>query len=99
MASTATGNPEFGVHTVSVGLIDEEASYHSFRRGDARVIFPNAATWGIIVALAFSVRRKKVPPSFEERVYGVRLSIRVKLVPPCFHVPVISELSLLMVPS
>src|SRR5580700_5955769 len=61
MASTATRNPEFGVHTISLGLIDEEASYHSFRRGDARVILPDAATCGT-VALAFSVRRKKVPP-------------------------------------
>ena len=47
----------------------------------------------------FSQKEESSSSSFEERVYGVRLSIRVKLVPPCFHVPVISESSLLMVPS
>ncbi len=31
--------------------------------------------------------------------YGVRLRMRRNPDPPCFHVPVISELSLFMVPS
>jgi|HubBroStandDraft_3_1064219.scaffolds.fasta_scaffold40387_2 hypothetical protein len=47
----------------------------------------------------FQSEGRKFLPGIKERVYGVRLSVRLKLVPPCFHVPVISELSLLMVPS